>query len=134
MAKAYREIVAGARDFGALFMRLLPTPDTGVFDEIVRTLRAVDDLEVALRDLDAQAGYVRGLVDLVREVAEGRETAARYHWLVCRRTATKARSPPRAHGRSRRPPRRRRPDRSRRGGGPAAERTARRIAPPHRGR
>ncbi len=85
MAKAYREIVAGARDFGALFMRLLPTPDTGVFDEIVRTLRAVDDLEVALRDLDAQAGYVRGLVELVSEVATGRETCARYHWLVCQR-------------------------------------------------
>lgn len=82
MAKAYREIVAGARDFGALFMRLLPAPDTGMFDEILRTLRAVDDLEVALRDLDAQVGYVRGLVQLQHEVAAGRETAARYRWLA----------------------------------------------------
>ena len=85
MAKAYREIVAGARDFGSLFMRLLPAPDTGVFDEILRTLRAIDDLEVALRDLDAQAGYVRGLVELVRDVATNREAGARYRWLACLR-------------------------------------------------
>ncbi|MEO8845860.1 MAG: SbcC/MukB-like Walker B domain-containing protein, partial [Kofleriaceae bacterium] len=85
MAKAYREIVAGARDFGALFMRLLPAPDTGVFDEILRTLHAIDDLEVALRDLDAQAGYVRGLVELVRDVATNREAGARYRWLACLR-------------------------------------------------
>ena len=50
MAKAYREIVAGARDFGALFMRLLPAPDTGVFDEILRTLRAIDDPTVNAAD------------------------------------------------------------------------------------
>jgi hypothetical protein len=85
MAKAYREIVAGARDFGALFERLLPAPDTEVFGEILRTLRAIDDLELALRDLDGQAGYVRGLVGLAGEVATGREAAARYRWLACAR-------------------------------------------------
>jgi hypothetical protein len=82
MAKAYREIVASARDFGALFERLLPSPDGAVFDEILRTLRAIDDLELALRDLDGQADYVRGLVELAREVASHREAAARYRWLA----------------------------------------------------
>jgi len=81
MAKAYREIVAGARDFGTLFERLLPTPDGVVFDEILRTLRAIDDLELALRDLDGQVGYVRDLAKLARDVAEHREAAARYRWL-----------------------------------------------------
>lgn len=83
MAKAYREIVAGARDFGALFARLLPPPDTRVYDEILRAIRAIDDLDVALRDLDAQAAYVRGLVELQREISEAREAAARYRWLLC---------------------------------------------------
>jgi energy-coupling factor transporter ATP-binding protein EcfA2 len=81
MAKAYREIVATARDFGTLFQRLLPTPDTAVFAEILRTLRAIDDLELAVRDLVDQASYVRGLADLAREVAVQREAATRYHWL-----------------------------------------------------
>ncbi len=85
MAKAYREIVAGARDFGALFERLLPTPDGAVFGEILKTLRAIDDLEVALRDLDGQRAYVGGLADRVRDVAVAREAAARYRWLACGR-------------------------------------------------
>jgi hypothetical protein len=85
MAKAYREIVASARDFGGLFERLLPTPDGAVFDEILRTLRAIDDLDVALRDLDEQRGYVASLAERVQEVARGREAAARYHWLACSR-------------------------------------------------
>lgn len=90
MAKAYREIVAGARDFGALFARLLPPPDTRVFDDILRAIRAIDDLDVALRDLDAQAAYVRGLVELQREIAEAREAAARYRWLLCFRERDEA--------------------------------------------
>ena len=85
MAKAYREIVAGARDFGALFERLLPAPDDGVFEEILKTLRAVDDLELALRDLDGQRGYVGGIAERVRDVALAREAAARYRWLACHR-------------------------------------------------
>ena len=82
MAKAYREIVAGARDFGALFERLLPSPDGAVFADILRTLRAIDDLEVALRDLDGQRGYCQALADRVRDVATAREAAARYRWLA----------------------------------------------------
>ncbi|MBK9034599.1 MAG: hypothetical protein IPL61_25580 [Myxococcales bacterium] len=85
MAKAYREIVATARDFGALFERLLPAPDGEVFDEVLRALAAIDDLEAALRDLGDQAAYVGGLVGLADEVGAAREAGARYRWLAGQR-------------------------------------------------
>lgn len=85
MAKAYREIVATARDFGALFERLLPAPDGEVFAEVLRALAAIDDLDAALRDLDAQAAYVGGLVALAAEVGAAREAVARYRWLAALR-------------------------------------------------
>jgi energy-coupling factor transporter ATP-binding protein EcfA2 len=81
MAKAYREIVAGARDFDTLFARLLPAPDTEVFSDILKSMREIDELEVALRELTLQRGYVSALVDLTAEVARHREAAARYRWL-----------------------------------------------------
>ncbi len=90
MAKAYREIVAGARDFGALFERLLPAPDSAVFEEILKTLRAIDDLDVAVRDLDVQREYVGGLAARARDVSSGREAATRYRWLACRREQEEA--------------------------------------------
>jgi len=90
MAKAYREIVAGARDFAGLFARLLPRPDGAVFDEILQALAAIDDLELALRDLDDQAAYATGLAELVRGVAVAREAAARYRWLACHRAVDEA--------------------------------------------
>ncbi len=90
MAKAYREIVAGARDFGALFARLLPAPDSAVFEEILRTLRAIEDLDVAVRDLDGQRGYVADLAARLERVAAGREAIARFRWLECRRAHDEA--------------------------------------------
>ena len=78
MAKAYREIVATARDFGALFERLLPAPDGEVFDEVLRALAAIDDLEVAVRELGDQAAYVGGLAALAEEVGAAREAGARW--------------------------------------------------------
>ncbi len=85
MAKAYREIVATARDFGALFERLLPAPDSEVFAEVLQALAAIDDLDAALRDLDAQAAYVGGLQALAAEVGAAREAGARYRWLAGQR-------------------------------------------------
>ncbi|MBI4508093.1 MAG: AAA family ATPase [Deltaproteobacteria bacterium] len=90
MAKAYREIVAGARDFGTLFGRLLPAPDSDVFAEILRSLRQVDELEVVLRDLGEQRAYVASIVELAGEVAKQREAVARYTWLERFRELEKA--------------------------------------------
>ncbi len=85
MAKAYREIVAEAQDFAALFRRLLPGPDIVVFGELVRSLQALDEIEVTLRDLDEQRGYVAGLGELCAEVDRQREAIARYGWLAVHR-------------------------------------------------
>jgi DNA repair exonuclease SbcCD ATPase subunit len=82
MGKAYREIVAGSRDFGGLFRRLLPGPDPEVFGDIVRSLRAIGELEVTLREIEQQREYVGGLLALRDEVAALREARARYAWLA----------------------------------------------------
>jgi DNA repair exonuclease SbcCD ATPase subunit len=83
MAKAYREIVAGARDFGTLFGRLLPVPDAAVLGEILRSLHEIDELEVTLRELELQRSYVDGLVVLAATVARHGGAIARYRWLTC---------------------------------------------------
>jgi len=84
MAKAYREIVASARDFAGLFTQLLPAPDVEVFGEILRSLKAIDDLADSLGQLDVQRAYVAGIATLVDEIGAHREEIARYRWLACR--------------------------------------------------
>ena len=85
MAKAYREIVAKARDFGGLFARLLPAPNRDTFVDILRSARALDELEDALAQLDHQRLYVASLAQLVEEIRSARETIARYRWLTAHR-------------------------------------------------
>ncbi len=85
MAKAYREIVTGARDFGALFRQLLPAPDPKVFGEILRSLRGIADMQAALGELDGQRGYVADVMSLVAEVDAQRVTACRLRWLASHR-------------------------------------------------
>ena len=91
MAKAYREIVSGARNFGALFRRLLPAPDPTLFGEIARSLQSLADMDVALADLQDQRRYVAGLIDLSEEIDRQREVASRCRWLVCFRERADAR-------------------------------------------
>ena len=85
MAKAYREIVAGAGDLSALFRRLLPAPDGETFGEILRSLRAIDEIEVALGGIGEQRAYVAGLLEVADEIGERRLAAARYRWLLAHR-------------------------------------------------
>ncbi len=82
MAKAYREIVAGARDFAGLFFRLLPAPDAQVFSDILRSLRALDELDGLVEQLERQRRYVSDVTALVEEIRMRREEIARYRWLV----------------------------------------------------
>jgi energy-coupling factor transporter ATP-binding protein EcfA2 len=82
MAKAYREIVAKARDFAGLFMRLLPAPDAAVFQDILSSLRALDDLDGLLDGLERQRSYVAGISDLIQDIGALREEIARYQWLI----------------------------------------------------
>lgn len=92
MAKAYREIVTQARDFDALFARLLPAPDTEVFQEILRSLRAIDELEATLADIEAQRSYVASLEARCADVARHREEIARYTWLATAERLSTARA------------------------------------------
>lgn len=82
MAKAYREIVARARDFESLFTRLLPAPEAGVFSEILRSLRELSELGVQLESLREQMAYVNSLLETCRTIALRREERARYEWLL----------------------------------------------------
>lgn len=90
MAKAYREIVAGARDFAGLFERLLPEPDREVFGAILRGLREIDELEVKLEELAGQRDYVDGLLGVASQIGEARAAAARYRWLIAQRDRDEA--------------------------------------------
>lgn len=82
MAKAYREIVSGARNFGALFRKLLPAPDPKVFGEIARTLQNLGDMDQTIIELDEQRGYIAGLLDLTREIERESDVVSRCRWLA----------------------------------------------------
>ncbi|HEY2404708.1 MAG TPA: SbcC/MukB-like Walker B domain-containing protein [Polyangiaceae bacterium] len=90
MAKAYREIVAKARDFAGLFARLLPSPNREIFSDILRSARNLDELEDSLRQLDEQRAYVAALAELSEEIRAQRETIARYRWLATHRRLSEA--------------------------------------------
>ncbi len=88
MAKAYREIVAGARDFASLFFRLLPAPDEEVYGDILRSLHALDELDGLVEQLERQRRYAAEVAALVDEIRGHRQDVARYGWLLTfRRTA-----------------------------------------------
>ncbi len=82
MAKAYREIVAKARDFAGLFERLLPGPDVEVLSEILASFRDLEDLEAKLRSIEAQQVYIDAVAALLADVRARREELARYAFLV----------------------------------------------------
>lgn len=82
MAKAYREIVSKARDFESLFVRLLPAPDPETFDDILASLRALDELEDLIEKLARQQAYVSGISALIQQIRVHREEIARYRWLI----------------------------------------------------
>ena len=82
MAKAYREIVAKARDFAGLFERLLPGPDVEVLSEILASFRDLEDLEAKLRSIEAQQVYIGAVAALLADVRTRREELARYAFLA----------------------------------------------------
>lgn len=82
MAKAYREIVSQARDFAGLFVRLLPAPDVEVFADILKSLRALEELEGIITQIVRQERYLSDVATLVDEIASRREEIARYRWLA----------------------------------------------------
>lgn len=82
MAKAYREIVAKARDFAGLFERLLPGPNVEVLAEILTSFRDLEDLEAKLRSIETQQIYIDAVAMLLADVRARREELGRYAFLA----------------------------------------------------
>jgi DNA repair exonuclease SbcCD ATPase subunit len=76
--KAYREMVARARNLDDLFIGLLPPPAEAEFEEVRSALRAIEGIRSDLGDLAAELGVLRGVIDKLQEARNETEKIARY--------------------------------------------------------
>ncbi|WP_419174429.1 ATP-binding protein [Desulfosediminicola sp.] len=82
MGKSYREISAGAADYHQLFKSLLPEPRTSLFEQIIESLRSLDESQTLLDDLERKLGWLSGLNGKLIDIAESRQGILRYKWLL----------------------------------------------------
>ena len=82
MGKAYREIAAGTSDYHELFKKLLPEPKKELFNDVVQTLRELEQSNTELAGLEEKQRYLEFLDGLVKKIEQQRETSLRYQWLV----------------------------------------------------
>jgi len=82
MAKSYREISAGAADYHQLFKSLLPEPRTSIFEQIIESLRTLDESQTLLDDLGRKLGWLSELNTKISDIGESREGILRYEWLL----------------------------------------------------
>ncbi len=92
IAKAYRELVVGTRDPGALFERFLPAPSSEVLDTVQRSLHQLAELEASLHGLEAQRTCVAGVAACRAEILALRRerSALDRHELRVRETELRA--------------------------------------------
>jgi putative exonuclease SbcCD C subunit/AAA domain-containing protein len=76
--KAYREMVARARNLDDLFIGLLPPPAETEFEEVRSALRAIEGIRSDLADLDAELGVMRSVIEKLQEATAETEKIARY--------------------------------------------------------
>ncbi|MDD5306008.1 MAG: SbcC/MukB-like Walker B domain-containing protein [Deltaproteobacteria bacterium] len=79
--KAYREMVARARNLDDLFVGLLPPPAESEFEEVRSALRAIEGIGSDLADLDAELGVLRLVIDKLQETRRETEKIARYEFV-----------------------------------------------------
>ena len=79
--KAYREMVARARNLDDLFIGLLPPPAEAEFEEIRSALRAIEGIRSDLADLAAELDVLRHVIDKLREARGETEKMARYQFV-----------------------------------------------------
>lgn len=79
--KAYREMVARARNLDDLFVGLLPPPAESEFEEVRSALRAIEGIRSDLADLDAELGVLRQVIDKLQEARRETEKIARYEYV-----------------------------------------------------
>ncbi len=81
MGKSYREISAGAADYHQLFKSLLPEPRTSIFEQIIESLRSLDESQTLLDDLERKLNWLREINGKRIDIAESRQGILRYEWL-----------------------------------------------------
>jgi DNA repair exonuclease SbcCD ATPase subunit len=80
-AKAYRELVARAKNLDDLFIGLLPPPAGSEFQEIRDALRAIDGIQASLEDLDAELAALQKVMEKLSEARRETEKIARYEYV-----------------------------------------------------
>jgi Putative exonuclease SbcCD, C subunit/P-loop containing region of AAA domain len=76
--KAYREMVARARNLDDLFIGLLPPPAEAEFEEVRSALRAIEGIRSDLGDLEAELAVLRDVIAKLQEARNESEKIARY--------------------------------------------------------
>jgi recombinational DNA repair ATPase RecF len=76
--KAYREMVARARNLDELFVGLLPPPAETEFEEVRSALRAIEGIRSDLGDLEAELAVLRGVLEKLQGARDETEKIARY--------------------------------------------------------
>jgi DNA repair exonuclease SbcCD ATPase subunit len=76
--KAYREMVARARNLDDLFIGLLPPPAESEFEEVRSALRAIEGIRSDLGDLEAELEVLRQVIEKLQEARRETEKIARY--------------------------------------------------------
>lgn len=82
MGKSYKEISAGAADYHQLFKSLLPEPRTSLFEQIIESLRSLDESQTLLDDLERKLNWLTELDAKLTEISESRQGILRYNWLL----------------------------------------------------
>ena len=89
--KAYREMVARARNLDDLFIGLLPPPAESEFEEVRSALRAIEGIRSDLADLESELAVLRRVIEKLQEAQRETEKIARYEFVgaeLVRRHAT----------------------------------------------
>lgn len=64
IGKAYREIASHTTDYQKLFMRLLPESNQDIFEQIIISLKSIDESRGKLDNLAEKLQYLRALIEL----------------------------------------------------------------------
>jgi energy-coupling factor transporter ATP-binding protein EcfA2 len=78
MGKAYREIAAHTTDYQKLFMRLLPESDQDIFEQIILSLKSIDESRSDLNSLAENLNYLRDLIGLKNDIESSNAQAVAF--------------------------------------------------------
>src|SRR5579875_1487501 len=81
-AKAYRALVAKARNINELFVSLLPAPAEEEFEEVRSALRAIDGIHSSLAELQEELNVLRFVIQKLQEARKENERIARYEFVA----------------------------------------------------